>query len=151
MKIVVDTNIVFSAILNTAGNIGKILIHPKKHFQFYSCYYLKEEVFEHRNKLLKLTKLTEIELLELIHLTTQHVQFLNEAVIPEKTLLKAYELVKEVDADDVIFVALTKHIKGSKLWTGNKKLIAGLQKKAFKQILTTSELNALLDQRENKK
>ncbi len=151
MRIVVDTNIVFSAILNSSGNLGKILIHSKKHFQLYSCHYLREEIFEHQNKLLKLIKLTENELLELIDLTTRNIEFLNEAVIPEKTILKAYELVKEVDENDTVFVALTKHLKGSKLWTGDKKLIAGLQKKAFKQIISTAELNAFLDLKEKKK
>jgi len=151
MKIVVDPNIVFSALLNTSGNIGKILIHAKKHIQFYSCYYLKEDIFEHQDKLLKLTKLPPNELIELIDLTTHHIQFLHEAVIPSKTILKAYELVKDVDDEDVLFVALTKHVKGSKLWTGDKKLMAGLLKKEFKQVITTSELNAFLDLKEKSK
>jgi len=151
MKIVVDTNIVFSAILNSSGNLGKILIHSKKHVQLYSCHYLKEEIFEHKGKLLKLTKLTESELVELIDLTTRNIEFLNEAVIPEKTILKAYELVKDIDENDTIFVALTQHLKRSKLWTGDKKLMAGLQKKEFRQIIFTADLNAFLDQKEKKK
>lgn len=151
MKIVIDTNIVFSAILNSSGKIGKILIHSKKHFQLYTCHYLKEEIFEHKNKLLKLTNLTESELLELIDLTTRNIEFLNEEVIPEKTILKAYELVKDVDENDILFVALTKHIKGSKLWTGDRKLISGLQKKEFNHIISTVELNALLDEKEKNK
>ncbi|PSR53692.1 hypothetical protein AHMF7605_09215 [Adhaeribacter arboris] len=104
MRIVVDTNIVFSAILNSSGNLGKILIHSKKHYQLYSCHYLKEEIFEHKNKLLKLTKSTENELLELIDLTIRNIQFLNEAVISEKTILKAYELVRDVDENDTILL-----------------------------------------------
>lgn len=151
MKIVVDTNIVFSAILNSSGNIGKLLIHSKKHIQFYSCHYLKEEIFRHRGKLLKLTKLTESELSELIDLVTRNIEFLNEFVIPDKTILKAYEIVRDIDENDVIFVALTKHLKGSKLWTGDKKLISGLLKKEFKQIIPTSDLNEFLDKREKKK
>lgn len=151
MKIVVDTNIVFSAILNSSGNLGKILIHSKKHVHLYSCHYLKEELFEHKNKLLKLTKLTESELVELIDLTTRNIEFLNEAVMPEKTIVKAYELVKDIDENDTIFVALTKHLKGSKLWTGDKKLMIGLQKKEFRHIISTAQLNAFLDQKEKKK
>ena len=148
MKIVVDTNIVFSAILNSTGQIGKILIHSKKHFQFYSCHFLKEEIFRHRDKLITLTKLTEAELSELIDLTTRNIEFLSEVVIPEKTILKAYDLVKDVDENDVIFVALIKHLKGSKLWTGDKKLIAGLEKKGFRNIISTLDLNSALDKKE---
>ncbi|CAN5859668.1 hypothetical protein BH24BAC1_BH24BAC1_40990 [soil metagenome] len=151
MKIVVDTNIVFSAILNSSGNIGKLLIHPKKHFQYYSCYFLKEEIREHQGKLLQLTKLTEKELLELIDLTTQHIKFLNEAVIPEKTIRKAYALVQDIDENDTLFIALTIHLRGSKLWTGDKKLTVGLEKKSFKRLVSSFQLNTLLDQKEKKK
>jgi len=35
MKIIVDTNIVFSAILNSNSRIGKILLNSKEHFQFF--------------------------------------------------------------------------------------------------------------------
>jgi len=51
MKIIVDTNIVFSAILNSNSRIGKILLNSKGHFQFFSCNYLWIEIQRHRNKL----------------------------------------------------------------------------------------------------
>ncbi len=70
MKIVVDTNIVFSGILNSTGKIGKILIHSKSHFQFYSCSFLRIELLKHRVKLLKLTKLNGESLEELQNLVT---------------------------------------------------------------------------------
>ena len=59
MKIIVDTNIVFSAILNSNSRIGKVLLNSKEHFQFFSCNYLRVEIRRHRKKLLKLTKLTD--------------------------------------------------------------------------------------------
>ena len=65
IKIVLDTNIVFSAILNSSSRIGKIILQSKNYFQFYSCDYLKIEILKHRNKLQKLTKLDEFELVEL--------------------------------------------------------------------------------------
>jgi len=71
LKIVIDTNIVFSAILNPASRIGKIIINSKKHFQFYTCDFLKTELLKHRNKLLKITKLTPQELDELEFLVTK--------------------------------------------------------------------------------
>jgi len=36
MKIVVDTNIVFSAILNTKGKIGQLILNGSKFFDFYT-------------------------------------------------------------------------------------------------------------------
>jgi predicted nucleic acid-binding protein len=52
MKIVVDTNIVFSGILNSTSKIGKLLINSRQHFQFYTCNYLRLELLKHRRRLL---------------------------------------------------------------------------------------------------
>ena len=144
MKIVVDTNIVFSAILNSNSRIGKILLNSKEHFQFFTCNYLRTEIQRHRNKLLKLTKLTEDQLSELEDLITQHVTFIDERLIPQDLLIKTEIQLKAIDPDDTVFVALTKHLEG-KLWTGDLQLYNGLNAKHFKNIILTSELSLLLD------
>ena len=117
MKIIVDTNIIFSAILNSNSRIGKILLNSKEHFQFFTCNYLRTEIQRHRNKLLKLTKLTEGQLSELEDLITQHITFIDERLIPQDLLIKIEIQLKAIDPDDTVFVVLTKHLEG-KLWTG---------------------------------
>jgi len=144
MKIIVDTNIVFSAILNSNSRIGKILLNSKEHFQFYTCSYLKVEIQRHRNKLLKITKLTEGQLLELEELVTQHITFIDERLIPQDLLITTETQLKSIDPNDTVFVALTKHLEG-KLWTGDMQLYNGLKAKRFKNIILTSELSILLD------
>lgn len=44
MKIVVDTNIIFSTLLNSSSNIGDLLFNSDKHFEFYSCSYMRYEI-----------------------------------------------------------------------------------------------------------
>lgn len=144
MKIIVDTNIVFSAILNSNSRIGKILLNSKTHFQFFTCSYLKVEIQRHHAKLLKLTKLTDEQLQELEELVTRHITFIDERLIPQKLLIKTEAQLKSIDPDDSVFVALTKHLKG-KLWTGDMQLYNGLKNKRFKNIILTSELSLLLD------
>ena len=144
MKINVDTNIVFSAILNSNSRIGKILLNSKEHFQFFTCNYLRTEIQRHRNKLLKLTKLTEDQLSELEDLITQRITFIDERLIPQDLLTKTEIQLKAIDPDDTVFVALTKHLEG-KLWTGDLQLYNGLKAKRFKNIILTSELSLLLD------
>ena len=144
MKIIVDTNIVFSAILNSNSRIGKILLNSKEHFQFFTCNYLRTEIQRHRNKLLNLTKLTEDQLSELEDLITQHITFIDERLIPQDILIKTEIQLKAIDPDDTVFVALAKHLEG-KLWTGDLQLYNGLKAKRFKNIILTSELSLLLD------
>ena len=144
MKIIVDTNIVFSAILNSNSRIGKILLNSKEHFQFFSCNYLRIEIQRHRNKLLKLTKLSEDKLSELQELITQHITFIDERLIPQDLLVKTETQLKAIDPDDTVFVALTKHLEG-KLWTGDLQLYNGLKAKRFKDIILSSELSLLLN------
>lgn len=144
MKIIVDTNIVFSAILNSTSSIGKILLNSKEHFQFFSCNYLQVEIHRHRNKLLKLTKLSEEDLSELETLVTRKIKFIDERLIPNQLLAKTEIQLKTIDPNDTVFVALTKRL-GGKLWTGDMQLYNGLKAKRFKGIILTSELSLLLD------
>ena len=144
MKIIVDTNIVFTAILNSNSRIGKILLNSKEHFQFFTCNYLRTEIQRHKNKLLKLTKLTEDQLLELEDLVTQHITFIDERLIPQDILIKTEIQLKAIDPDDTVFIALAKHLEG-KLWTGDLQLYNGLKAKRFKDIILTSDLSLLLD------
>ncbi len=59
--------------------------------------------------------------------------------MPKEILIKADELTKDVDNDDIMFVALALHLK-SKLWTGDKILMNTLRQKGFKRFITTKEL-----------
>ena len=144
MKIVVDTNIVFSAILNSTSRIGQILITSKSNFQFYSCVFLKTELAKHQNKLLKLTKLSIEELEELQDLITKNITFIHEGLLPEKTIIATEKLLIGVDLNDTVFVALTKNLK-AKLWTGDKELVKGLKSKKFKDVITTGEILEILE------
>lgn len=55
-KLVVDTNIVFSTILNTESNIGDLLMNSDEVFTFYSDQYLRQEIDNHKEKLIEKSK-----------------------------------------------------------------------------------------------
>ena len=57
MKIVVDSNIVFSALLNTKSKIGQLLINGSQYFDFYTVKLLRSEIIRHRKKFLQLPDL----------------------------------------------------------------------------------------------
>lgn len=148
MRIIVDTNIVFSAILNSSSKIGKLLTQSKTSFQFYSCQYLRVEILRHQEKLLQLTKLSIDQLIEVESIVTENITFINEKILPKELILASEKLVKDIDADDIPFVALAQNLD-AKLWTGDKELIKGLRAKRFKSIITTLELALLYDELES--
>lgn len=146
MKIIVDTNIIFSSLLNTNGTIGQILFNSDGFFEFYSCSYMRHEIEKHWAKLKRISKLSDRELREAQHKLFSKINFINEELIPTKTWLASEELVESIDIDDLDFVALTKHLKGY-LWTGDKELYSGLKRKNFKRIYNTNELISLRKKR----
>ena len=111
MRIIVDTNIVFSAILNTNSRIAKILLHSIRHFHFYSCDYLRIEINQHRNKLLKLTKLSVNDLTELENIVPHNITFIDEHLLPQNLFKKIEIFLKSIDLENTSFIALTKHLK----------------------------------------
>jgi len=65
MRVVVDTNIVFSAILNTNSTIATVLIKPGKRVNFYSTEQLFSEIKDHKEKLKTLSNLAAFSLARL--------------------------------------------------------------------------------------
>ena len=64
MKIIVDTNIIFSGLINTNGTIGDLLLNSYNILEFYSCNYMRYEIDKHWEKLKRISKLSEDELEE---------------------------------------------------------------------------------------
>ena len=56
MKLVIDTNIVISALMKSDGIIGGILLRELQDVEKLSCYYLYVEVFSKKDKILKILR-----------------------------------------------------------------------------------------------
>ncbi len=143
MRIVIDTNIVFSAILNTQGKLSRIILQPKSRLNFYTTNFLYQELNKHKTKLISLSKYSESEFQRAFDLITQRIKIINFDLIPKKDFETAYDLTYNIDENDIEFVALTEHIKG-KLWTSDNVLIKGLTKKNWNKTITTKELYQLI-------
>jgi predicted nucleic acid-binding protein len=139
MRIVVDTNIAFSAILNTNSNIARILLQPKSRLHFYSTDLLLMEILEHKEKIISLADYSNEEFEITVRLITSKIKFIDLILIPQIILDSAEKLVSEVDVDDTEFVALTDHIRG-RLWSGDRELQKGLKSKGWNKFISTSEL-----------
>ena len=69
---------------------------------------------------------------------------MNHELIDDEIMSKSKELLIDVDLDDVPFLAMAKNLN-AKLWTGDKKLIKGLKKKGFNDIVSTEDLASIKD------
>ena len=142
-KIVVDTNIIFSCLLNSQTLIGDLMFNSDDHFEFYSCDYMRYEIRKHWQKLLKISRLSSSQLDTSYDKIMLKINFLHEELIPTKYWKNAEEIVSDIDVDDLDFVALTKYLKAS-LWTGDKSLYNGLKLKKFKPVYNSLELHKVL-------
>ncbi len=138
-KIVVDTNIIFSTLLNSNGTIGDLVFNSDQFLKFYSCDYMRYEIRKHWTKLLNISRLTEEQLQDAYEKVLTKITFTNEALITTRIWLKAEQTVQDIDFDDVDFVALTNHLKGC-LWTGDKELYDGLKEKRFRCVYNTADM-----------
>lgn len=139
MRIIIDSNIAFSALVNSNSLIAEIIIGSGKRYQFYTSEYMLVELQNHHAKLKKASKLTDEEIETAKYELFKYINFITLEIIPQKYWLKAEKLVSGIDLDDVAFVALSLYLKAY-LWTGDKKLYNGLKAKKYNKVIFTSEL-----------
>ena len=96
MKIVADTNIIFSALLNSNSIIGDLLFNSDETFEFYSCSYMRYEIQKHWERLKKISKLTEDQLQASYTQVLSKLKFINEEIIPAETWLARNNSLKEL-------------------------------------------------------
>ena len=68
------------------------------------------------------------------------INFITEEQIPYEFWHDAIPLVRDTDMDDIVFVVLAEYLD-ARLWTGDKKLLIGLEKRGFSRITTTDEMS----------
>ncbi|MDR2683396.1 MAG: PIN domain-containing protein [Dysgonamonadaceae bacterium] len=139
MRIVVDTNIVFSALASSNRTLAEIIIAPFGLFRFYTSEYLLEELEEHRDKLLKASKLTDKEINKASAKLFKYINLISLEIIPSEIWQQAEELTSDIDPDDISFVALSIYLDAY-LWTGDKVLYNGLKSKGFNKVISTVEI-----------
>jgi predicted nucleic acid-binding protein len=132
MKVVVDTNIMFSAFLSNSSKYRDMLFDDK--YEFYSPNFVFLEIFKHKEKILKCTKESEEEVYGFMGKVLKRINFVKEEVVSAENYEKANALCREIDENDTPFVALALEIDGY-LLTGDEKLKKELKSKGFDRFL----------------
>jgi len=133
--VIVDTNILFSALLRDKSRFSELLLDSN--YNFFICEQVLVELFKRKEKILKASQLREEEIVRIYQILLKRINLYKEDLIAAEHLATAYELCRDIDETDTPHVALTIEL-GGLLWTGDKKLKEGLQRKGFVQLF---ELN----------
>jgi predicted nucleic acid-binding protein len=127
--VIVDTNILFSALISRRSHIReRLLMEPG--VSFCCPRFIFSELFKHKERIVAATALSEDELLDALNALLAWIRFVDESIIPLGTWLEARRLCRDIDEKDTPFIALTLHLN-ARLWTEDEKLKSGLRAKGF--------------------
>lgn len=133
LLIVIDTNILFSALLAEGSRVSRIVLRSPH--RFYIGETALVELFEHKERIARFSRLRPDVLAQALHTLLRKLNLFKEDLIAEPHWATARELCKDIDPDDERFVALTLALDGV-LWTGDKRLRRGLEAKGFDRFFT---------------
>ena len=135
MKIVVDSNILFSALIKDAIT-RRIILEYDGAFLF--PYYIMSEFEKHKQYLIKKSKLNDKEFNTLLRLILSKVKIIPIEIL-QKYKYEALEIVKNIDKNDAMFFACALAYKDSVIWSDDK----ALKKQNIIKVLNTTEILAL--------
>ncbi|MBS3138956.1 PIN domain-containing protein [Candidatus Woesearchaeota archaeon] len=136
MRIVLDSNILFAALIKDSM-VRKIILQYDGKFLFPS--FIFDELEKHKTELLTKSGLQREEFDHLLKKILGKVE-----VVPPGILglykERAFEIMKDIDLDDVLFIACALHYKGCAIWSDDKDM----KKQTEIKVLTTREIVNIL-------
>ncbi len=141
--IVIDANIILSAILNPFGIIPKIIITGSNKSEFVLPSFALEEIRIHKRKICRQVGIGTAEFDLLLEQLLNYLLVVSSDEIRPDSITAAENLTAAIDVKDTIYVALTIELDAL-LWTGDKKLYNGLRRKKFNAVISTQELKHTL-------
>lgn len=126
--VVVDTNIIFSALSSSQSRFADALLRADE--QFYASELAMVELFKHKEKIVRLSRLSEDEIIRLYYLLLRKINLYKEDLISPESRRAAYVLCCDIDETDTPHLALTLELDGL-LWTGDSALKKRLKQKGF--------------------
>jgi predicted nucleic acid-binding protein len=137
MKLIIDTNILISAIVRNSFT-RRILLSP--YFEFYLPDYALIEIRKHEGLLREKTGLNEEKLGTIIDLIKASIDIISTATF-EKHLPIAFEEMKDIDESDAPFLALALSFPNDGIWSDDKHF----QKQGLVKVWRSSEMFDLLE------
>jgi predicted nucleic acid-binding protein len=128
VKIVVDTNILFSTLIIKNPKREEILFDISH--TFFTPNFAFWEIYDKKEKILRYTKRTTAEFYEIFERILSVVQFVRNTNVSLESKREAYRLCKDIDLKDMPFIALAIDLTAP-LWTGDTRLRSRLIKRGY--------------------
>jgi predicted nucleic acid-binding protein len=129
-EFVLDVNVIFSALISGKDLYEKIF----SDYKFYVPDFALLEIDEYKNLLLKKTKLNNDRLKEFSIILFSKLILIPNFLISNQSIKQAFELCKDIDEKDTMYIALSLELDFP-LLTRDKKLYTRLKDKDFKSII----------------
>lgn len=137
MKIILDSNILFSALIKDSLIRAIIFASPDNLFLLPDYFF--EEFKKHKKLILEKSELTEFEFDAVLQQL-----FLKITIVPNEITKphyqKAYDIIKTIDPKDTSFIACVLAYNDSVLWSDDKKL----KNQKLVSVFNTSEIITLI-------
>ena len=135
MRVVVDSNIIFSALIS--GKEAYLDIFKRNGVYIPDIVFSELDRYELR--LIQKTKLKQTKFKNFVRMLFEEVIVIPKFAISEENWQKAYKICKDIDEKDTPFIALSLELQ-IPLWTNDKKLLSGVRLKGFDNIVTSEQL-----------
>ncbi|MFH1014933.1 MAG: PIN domain-containing protein [Nitrospirota bacterium] len=135
MKAVIDSNIIFSAIIS--GKQFYIDIIQSNEFYTPDIVFIELEKYETR--IIEKSRLPIEDFRKFVRMLFEKIVVIPKLAISKENWQKAYNLCKDVDEKDTPFIALSLELS-MPVWTNDKSLTDGLKAKDFNQFISTEQL-----------
>ena len=143
MVVIIDANILLSAIIKPQGNLASIITLHIPELEFVLPEYAIEEVNSNKEKICQFSRISASDFDNNFNLLLPYLPVLSSTEINIDDIEMATKLAGLIDKKDITYVAFSLAFDAL-IWTGDLILLRGLRKKGFKNIISTAELKQII-------
>lgn len=143
MTILVDSNIIISACLESESELFKIITTAYSNLDFAAPHFALKEIINHQGEICRKTKKSLALFQDNLSFLLNFLFILPDEDLSYKNILEAESFTASIDIDDTIFIAFSMALD-LLLWTGDLQLRKALKRKGFKNVIITKELKQII-------
>lgn len=143
MIIIVDTNIIISACLDSNSDLYHLITSSFNKIDFVTPEFSLKEIITHQENICKKSRKNIAIFKTNLLATLNCITVLSDDELTESDIENAENFTRQIDIDDTIFIAFALALN-SLLWTGDRKLLNGVKRNGFTNIISTKELKDII-------